>query len=1309
MPDRVKSSLPLVCGLTASILMSIFVLPQNGAGFLWRAKQTGSPEKKKPAARLSLDLKGATRKGWQALLKNDYASASRAFEKALKRQADDVFALDGMGLIAFEQGKALEAQQFWMRALEASVFDPLGEVFARRLHYYSSALPDKASLIECYQYLWNTGKLPGMTRALIGEVLLEFLRQSLQLEHAESLFKELGYITMWQWVVGPFGEFGSTDIDHQFGPEISPDAEQFTNRGRLLRKQAVPSNGVSPDLDFDSLIYPSHGTAYAMASFSIPVLSHPYLLRIVSNDALKIWHDGKLVFSHHPYREYYANEFFIDFHPHAGTNCILVKVTRANDPWTLTLQLIDPEGSEVHIEPAVVEEGHLPPLTSHAMPTMCNTSVNEPALASVKSEFLREFYRFFLAQAVHDYQDAEVQMAELVDEHPQSSMLRNYLGFARLFHCEVKPESVLRLRNQAREVFEAALADTPDSVRAMQGMGLFYLFQNRLDEARKQFEQARSLAPSSVAPCYFLAKVGQLKGWDKETLHFLSEAAQLDPLNQSVLKDMAVYFEREGNTQEALEKLKPLLESGWVTPSIRQKAADLAYGMYDFPTAERLYRDALAIRPSDTNTLCWLGALYMQWGRDAAAREMFLRAADISSSNPLSYDALAQLALQEGHTTEALGFYRTALRANPNNETTREKIRFAEHAMPFYAPYDVDYSAVDHSPYTSQQYPRASAAWLVDVMVLDVHPDGSYSTMVHQAVKVLTKEGRSHWDELALPAARTELLWVRAILPDGTIFEPVSIQTAEEQYLISMYGLTDNTIIDYAYVTHSGGSAVPWLNTISQLFIFQQIDNPVALTRLVCIVPEERPLNFRTWPRTFAPEISQQPDGRTVYVWEKRKLDGITHEVYQPSVDELAPVVYYSTYRDWRDFSEPVLGSFYGLQEYDDSMVKAVREVTQHAQTDREKLDCIYQYVNETIKQGMAGGTALDTYYLKTGYADEKEVLASVILALAGIPNQIAFYEEPLDIPVLVDFPHPNRFSQQAVYIPQLDGAPWCFRFGSRFTPLQNLFDTLEARPLLVLDRGHAYFVQMGRRSSEESWETSHTHYEIQDDGSARMDGMIAFHGVQSEELRRMYDDPNKRKMLLDQTILLMFKDVVELNVEAEETKQLDAPFTIRFSCTDPQVLVSEGTDYAFQPFAYPTDLSEFVVLEKRETPLKIKGSIKAWDDDVTFVLPSTLYFAHVPEDYLVYTRFGFYSITYGESDGAMAVRRVAEVKNLEVEPDVYSDFIRFCRNADEQEARKIVVRRIPVVQRPTGSTGSAAVDASVQKPELDSEQEKAR
>lgn len=1299
MSGRFKNCLPVVCALVAFVILNMFIFPQHGAGFLWRTKGKNAAESEKSVTALLRGVKGATRQGWRALLENDYAAAVRAFEKSLKRQADDVFALDGLGLIAFEQGESLKAQQFWMQALEACAFQPLGEVFVRRLRYYSSALPDKAALIECYQRLWDSGKLEGVTRALVGEALLDFSIQSMQTEEAGRLLKELGYITTWEWVVGPFGEFGSTDFDHLFGPEVSPAAAQFDNRGRLLQKRPVPPAGLSPALDLDSLLYPSHGTAYAMVSFSVPVLSHPYWLRIVSDDAVKLWHNGTLIFSHHPYRDFYTNEFLGKFTPSAGRNCLFVKVTRANNPWALTLQLIDPDGGEVHIEPMDVEEAEVPRLLGHMIPEAQYASVHEPAIAAVESEFFRGLYGFFLAQSVHCYKEAEVQLTALLDTCPRATILKNYLGFAMLFHCDVKRESALRLRNQARELFESVLEDVPDNLRATLGMGLFSFFQDRLDEARKQFERAQALAPQSAGALYFLAKIAQQRGWEKETLAFLNDAAQYDPLNESVLLDLAAYFQRQGNIPEAIQTLEPLLKSGSGTFKVRQKIADLAYAMHDYARAEKLYRDALAVRPNDTDMLCSLGALYMQWGQSAKAREMFLKAADISSSNPLSYDALAQLALTQDNTTQALSFYRKSLRANPNNETTREKIRLAEHASPFYAQYDVDYNTIDYSPYTRQRYPRAPVAWLVDAMVLEVHRDGSYSTMVHQAIKVLTKEGRAQWDELALPAARTELLFVRAVLPDGTVFEPISIQTAEGQYLVSMYGLTDDAIIDYAYVTHSGSSAVPWLNTLNQLFIFQQIDTPVALARLVCIVPEEFPLNFRAWPRTFSPEISRLPGGRTVYLWEKEHLDGIIHEAYQPSVDELAPVVYYSSYRSWHDFTEPILGSYYGLQEYDDSMVNVVKDITLDAQSDQEKLERIYQYVNETVKRGMSGGTALDTFYLKTGYSDEKEILASVMLRLAGIPNQIAFYEEPPDIPVLIDFPHSNRFSQQAVYIPQLDGSPWCFRFGSRFTPLQNLFVTLEARPLLVLEGGHAYFMRMGRRITEESWQTSQTRYAIQEDGSARLEGTIRFHGAQSEEIRRLYDDPNKRAMLLDQILLVMYKDAVELKVQVADAEELDAPFTLRFSCVDPAVLTSEGSDYAFRPFEYPTELSEFVVTEKRETPLKIKGNVKASFDEVTFALPPTFYFVHVPEDYLTYTGFGYYSLTYENQDRALTVRRVVDIQNLEVEPDVYPDFVHFCRDADEKEARKILVRPIPALQSQPDAAHGAEIMSGAQEP----------
>jgi hypothetical protein len=180
-------------------------------------------------------------------------------------------------------------------------------------------------------------------------------RELKQLGVEIDLTRHFNYITNWL-VAGPFDNSGGAGFHKTYGPEkgVDPDASYEGKGGKKVRwTQHTPAKPLG-EVDFNKLFGELKGaTAYAYAVVNSPK-ARPVELRATSNDAVRIYLNGKEVFA----REEYHHGTRMDQHVgrgmlRAGRNEILVKVCQNEQTddwarlWHFQLRVCDALGGAV--------------------------------------------------------------------------------------------------------------------------------------------------------------------------------------------------------------------------------------------------------------------------------------------------------------------------------------------------------------------------------------------------------------------------------------------------------------------------------------------------------------------------------------------------------------------------------------------------------------------------------------------------------------------------------------------------------------------------------------------------------------------------------------------------------------------------------------------------------------------------------------------------------------------------------------------------------------------------------------------------
>jgi tetratricopeptide (TPR) repeat protein len=275
------------------------------------------------------------------------ATAVRLAEAALKLKDDEWTYAHGYAVVAFKSGRHADALKAFEHALRK---EPYSGIWYMVAELARSRIGPDLFLPFCDQIKEFTASLD---RNL---VLADFYRSHGQSElavkaeeEAKTDYAALGLPLESAWmVIGPFDNPNNTGLSVAFPPEQEFNLPAgYPGKAGLVKWQRADDGREDGRLNFGKLFTTADMTvAYAAMEINSPA-DQKVELRIGSDDQVKVWLNGQVVWTFSEDRPLRMDQDKIPVKLRQGKNRLLCKVTQGGGDWELMVRITDSQGQLV--------------------------------------------------------------------------------------------------------------------------------------------------------------------------------------------------------------------------------------------------------------------------------------------------------------------------------------------------------------------------------------------------------------------------------------------------------------------------------------------------------------------------------------------------------------------------------------------------------------------------------------------------------------------------------------------------------------------------------------------------------------------------------------------------------------------------------------------------------------------------------------------------------------------------------------------------------------------------------------------------
>lgn len=210
-----------------------------------------------------------------------------------------------------------------------------------------------------------------------------------------------------------------------------------------------------------------------------------------------------------------------------------------------------------------------------------------------------------------------------------------------------------------------SLPSTAEPSRTFNEAGIRAIVRGDYSQAGRDFSEAIKVSPGSAPLHHNLALVFFKKLDSARAVESWKRAAALDPHNPRYLYHMALALSSDGRVEEAITVYQNLLTM-YKRPEIFNSLGQLFEFRGNISEADKLFRQAVAIKPDYLPALNNLGRLYRKAGRLEKAERVFKELVRRDSDDVENYLNLGALYSDMGKKIRAVKYYRKALGLRPD-------------------------------------------------------------------------------------------------------------------------------------------------------------------------------------------------------------------------------------------------------------------------------------------------------------------------------------------------------------------------------------------------------------------------------------------------------------------------------------------------------------------------------------------------------------------------------------------------------------------------------------------------------------------
>ncbi|MEW6235649.1 MAG: DUF3857 domain-containing protein [Candidatus Omnitrophota bacterium] len=1238
---------------------------------------------------------GPMEDAWSDLFANRFEAAQKVFASAVDSASGEE-ALRGLLFCAWAQGEA----------------PGMAAILSHLIVTYP-----KSPYLDAYLSFGGFSTLQGWTPAERVKALDQALSQSppdpqrqwLAYELAESLdmladlrsgeaARQAGVLVDDWNIVGPFGRYGMADFKKPFGPETGWKEKYSGWRGEVAIHPIKPAD-ITGLLDIDSLIYPSEGVAYALNAIESGA-AQDAVMTVHSPSDFRVWWNGEPILEKSSARLDTSRAVSFPITLKKGKNLLAIK-SRQSGPWWLRAKIQANGRTPLSIHSIPFDVKDFAELSLIPFEIKKSDSVEFQGIASPSLPFAldadhsaKEAAERLLLAAWHldrmEFDAVNENLRKAMEISPDFCVLHEMLGEAGLRHANSRPGSKPRFHQEAEASLRRALELYPGSKDALVGLLTYFMDRDQTDQALDLIDKVKNEHPEFFGEGYTAMldySYGGLyakKNFIPDSARYYERSLQGFLPSYEVFRHLFHYYGSNNSLERVVDIIVRALQVFPAYSPILERAVKFPEKLAGKIDLGGLFQRLMEIHPYEANYGLFYGDFLESQGKLDEAVKLYAQLRQRFPHNTRIMDNQAALAyLTQGKDT-AEEIYRQWRQQEPNNMKPFRFFRDVKDKGDFdYMKYDVPLDDVDIDEADKWESSRASVIYLLDIMVMQLHEDGTYDQYIHQAIKILNQEGMQKWAEVVIPKGQhIEIIMGRTIAPDGTEWAVSNVQDLSGQQSLSMYGVDKGAIVEYAYLERTGRRE-PGANYSAGGYFFGSDDDPMLLSKLTLIQPDGVPLNLDSNPDDFHANIIKE-EGRTIYQWENRLQDGLKPERFGPTLSERVPALQWTTCPDWLAFVERLRSSLEGFEEASPEVDRLVKELKTEAKTPREYAEKVYDWIRLNIEESGGGQTTADTVALKAGGRYQKMKLAMHLLRKENIHSQLVLALENDEHDGFRPLPFLNFPGQTMLVIPRQDGIDrqLASDFSSRFAPLNDIDPKVQKFVILVYDANIPYFEPLESKLWESGLIRREARLKINADRSAAVQGEFAYDVIYDRQIREALTNPEIKKRLADSQITRDLPGIQIGQYSIEDLDDLSLAPRLVFSGVMPDGIKSaDGNALKISPVLSRANASGLVSEPTRETPIVFTTS-PVRDPlilrfDVSAFLEQGAQF-QLPENVLLLTEYGYYSLFYEWEGSEIVVRRSFLIPPQKIEPSIYQGFVEFCRSIDQAEDRDIRILMTP-------------------------------
>jgi len=1233
-----------------------------------------------------------TDSGCDDLLSGRVEEARQKFEKILSDNPVNPDALEGTGLILYYRAVFPESYEKFAALIKSGPEDIRSTIYLRMLGSLSLFYSEQKYADFCREII-SGQDFPEPTKDIARLWLLQYYLKTGEPEKAGSVNSELNFIPDWL-AIGPFDNEGKAGFGTEYPPEkeIKYDAS-YSGKEREVRWRDLPVKTNDGAIDLAAMLRPTDNcVAYALTHVWMPKQTR-VIFRAGSDDGIKVWVNGQPLLQSDVYRPFQYDQNSFGAVLAYGWNRVMVKVTNGIGGWRFSIRITDTEGKKIeniHFRTRLPENEPVCHETesfkTENLPDFLSEEASRkdlsPAESSMDNFYLGLYHRFCLDADASEHADFKC-FEKCTAAFPDCPVFQTEYG--------VSADD----QNVRRTAYEKSLATDPESTGVRVKLVDYYIGLQRFGQARQLLEEIDRHIRGNFLVEYNRARVFAMRNFDELAMETYRKSLELNPEFMESRQAMTGYLDQNSTSEKASAEYQKLFDRD--RENYTGNLANAAVKRGEYSRAEKLWSDLKILRPFSTEPYRRTAMIYKAQKKYSEAVKELEAGLAIAPEDHYLLGELGLCLRYAGQEEEAMNIWNRAIKIKPNYTWLRDYMDFLSREKAGYdEPYESDAENIIAAGKTLQEIPDASYCILLDQKIVKVNPDGTSSYTVHMITKILQDtgvEGNSYNEIDFLPGQdRVEILKARVIRADGSVLESSeigerpafsdgSVYSDYHYKTVSLGGVGKGTIVELKYRVDTFGKNI-FADYFGDIFVMQD-RVPVKQSKYVVILPAGKNLYYTKNKLGTEPEVKTDKN-ETVYIWSGRDIPGIKSESNMPPYLELAANVRVSTFKKW----DEVVNWYYGLIRNQfipgEEIRKKTVRLTAGLKTDAEKIRAIYNFVVTDIRYlgiefGIGGyqpDTAISVFQKQYGDCKGKAVLLKTMLKEAGIESDIVLVRTANAGNISTE-PAGMHFFNHAICAVPAAGKTLFLDGTAQYTGMDE-FPSLdqETAALLIGDREHWSFTRTPGLPPEHNVSQQTGTVSILPDSSEVLvnDKLTGFFAAYA---RFKYHIPEKRLEQLNREWGQRFAGASVLDAKFSDLNDIDKPAEIFKKAKIPQFLRSEDNKFKFRPALEPLDMiKNYASLGDREHDMRFYYNYRL-NQKMEFIIPENMKFGSIPENTVLNTPFGSFSVSFEKKDRKTLVMEKTFVFGLKrVSRQDYQNFKKFCAEIDRVESMEISLEK---------------------------------